>query len=275
MQKNKAPIFLALIWLIFTASLVGWWWWHGVHTAHDERIQRMLFWEGGFLLLVVLAGGGALVFYTSTNLRRHARLQFFFSTFAHDLKTSISRLRLQAEVLEENHSKTPELEKLMGNIQRLDLQLENSLWIAGLGERTLFVENLKLSDVIRSLKTEFPDLKIDLKRDAIVKADQRALQVVLRNLLQNSIIHGEANAIIIDTEVSGHLVLIQVSDNGKGISEAHFPYLGKEPLYHDNSHSNGIGLYLTRQLLKSMKGDYQFKTTPAFTNIVLLEGSLS
>lgn len=274
MQKNKAPIFLALIWLIFTASLVGWWWWHGVHTAHDERIQRMLFWEGGFLLLVVLAGGGALVFYTSTNLRRHARLQFFFSTFAHDLKTSISRLRLQAEVLEENHSKTPELEKLMGNIQRLDLQLENSLWIAGLGERTLFVENLKLSDVIRSLKTEFPDLKIDLKRDAIVKADQRALQVVLRNLLQNSIIHGEATAIVIEAEAKASHIHICVSDNGKGVSEAHLQHLGKEPLHHQNSHSNGIGLYLTRRLLKSMKGDYQFTTQP-FTNIVILEGALS
>lgn len=272
MKNARGPTLLATLWLIFTASLVAWWWFLGVRMATGERAQRMMFWEGAFLLIVVLVGGGALVFYTRSHQRRHQRLKFFFSTFAHDLKTSISRLRLQAEVLEENQTRTPELEKLMTSIQRLDLQLENSLWMASLGERNLFVENLRLSELIRSLKTEFADLKIDLKRDAIVQADQRALQVVFRNLFQNAIIHGEASAAFVDTEQKGTDVLIKVSDNGKGISTRYLPHLGKEPLRNQSSETNGIGLYLTRRLLLSMKGNYQFATEPSFTNIVTLSG---
>lgn len=143
-----------------------------------------------------------------------------------------------------------------------------------LEERNLFVENLKLSEIIRSLKAEFADLTIDLKRDATIRADKRALQVVFRNIFQNAIIHGEATTAFVDAQESGQNVHIKVTDNGKGISSQHLPHLGKEPLTNKSSETNGIGLYLTRRLLLSMKGNYLFQAEPTFTNVVILTGTL-
>lgn len=273
--KGKGPIYIAWAWLIFTASLVIWWWIFGMNTATDERVYRMMLWEGGFLVLFILVGGSALVFYTSSHSSRHARLKFFFSTFAHDLKTSITRLRLQGELLQENMQSTSNnqaLEKLLGNIQRLDLQLENSLWMASLDDRQLLTEEFKLSEVLLHLRAENPDLKIELQKDAKIKADKRALQVVIRNIFQNSIIHGEATSVSVSSSTNGTELKIEITDNGKGLSKE-ISSLGKAPLTLSNSQTNGIGLYLSAELLKRMNGGFQYRSEPKFTNILLVPSS--
>lgn len=272
--KGKGPTYTALAWLIFTASLVIWWWIFGVQTAADDRVYRMMLWEGGFLVMFILVGGSALVFYTNSHAQRHKRLKFFFSTFAHDLKTSMTRLRLQAEMLQEDlsgHSNAQALEKLMENIQRLDLQLENSLWMASLDDRMLLTEDFKLSEVLASLRAENPDLKIDLQQDAKIRADKRALQIVIRNIFQNSIIHGEANTVSVASSQNGQQLKIEFTDNGKGLSQQ-ISHLGREPLKSQNSQTNGIGLYLSAQLLQRMNGRYEYQTAPKFTNIILING---
>ncbi|PMZ42889.1 hypothetical protein, partial [Pseudomonas sp. FW306-02-H05-AA] len=79
-----------------------------------NRYQHMLLWEGSFLLLVVLAGGIALLYFSFLDLRRHEQLKTFFSSFTHDLKTSLTSLRLQAEIIEENQvSSSPNLVRLL------------------------------------------------------------------------------------------------------------------------------------------------------------------
>ena len=141
--KPHVKTALAIIWFAFTFSLVTWWWiffllrLNPTEDASIEQLRkshRMFAWEGSILLAAILLGGIALVIFTYRDQKRHQRLRFFFSTFSHDIKTSIARLRLQAEVLEEDlHSNThPVMKRLIQDIQRLDLQLENSLLLSNL-----------------------------------------------------------------------------------------------------------------------------------------------
>ncbi|MFZ4405548.1 MAG: sensor histidine kinase, partial [Pseudobdellovibrionaceae bacterium] len=98
-KRHHYKTILAVMWFLFTFSLVTWWWIYGLHQVSIyyptdfQKKYSMLLWEGFFLLVTLFAGGAALIFFTWQDQRRHEKLKLFFSTFTHDLKTSISRLR--------------------------------------------------------------------------------------------------------------------------------------------------------------------------------------
>lgn len=272
--------FLAIIWFLFTFSLVTWWWvfWMQRFDA-NEKAYRMFVWEGSVLLTAVLIGGGSLILFTFRDSQRHQRLRFFFSTFSHDIKTSIARLRLQAEVLEEDlkSNSNPVLKRLIHDIHRLDLQLENSLLLSSLEEGQLLIEKIPLSSLMILLRSEFLDLSVELERDAFLQGDRRALLSVFRNLFQNAVLHGQASNIRLSVRASQNgRIEIQVKDNGLGF-RGETARLGSEILISKNSQGNGIGLLLTRRLLNKMTGDVRFESPDhqGFTAIITLKGSLS
>lgn len=269
---------LSLFWFLFTISLVIWWWVFalqqldlltGVLNQHKfESLQRMLFWEGAVLVSAVFLGGLTLLVLTNRELARNRRLRSFFSNFTHDLKTSITRLRLRTEVLAEKMEGT-EFEKLMMEVNRLDLQLENSLWIARGQEDRLLPQNVKLSQVIGALRVEWPELEIKLLQDATVSADLQALKSILRNLLQNSSLHGAATCVDVAVKIEKRSASIVVSDNGSGYSGDR-TQLGLNLLKSRSEKGNGLGLYLTKDLLNRMNGKIHFLETDKGFSVQLL-----
>ncbi len=258
----KFKTILAIVWFVFTFSLVGWWLIYSLNRTDLSPVaHRMFQWEGSILLAAVLIGGGTMIFLTYRDEKRHERLKFFFSTFSHDIKTSISRLRLQAEVLEENFEQVtnPVFQRLIQDINRLDLQLENSLLLSNLEESPLFIEEMSLSQIIQLLRADFSDLKIELTRDARVQADKRAFISVIRNLLQNSVVHGKAEAVQIQPRLDKNTLVILIQDNGSGFS-GDLKKLGEEILSSQDLRGNGIGLLLSRRLMQKMKGELEFSS---------------
>nr|BFD64330.1 hypothetical protein BdHM001_30110 [Bdellovibrio sp. HM001] len=277
---------LAILWFAFTFSLVGWWWIYFLIKLSPENASleemkfshRMFAWEGSILLAAILFGGIALVIFTYRDQKRHQRLRFFFSTFSHDIKTSIARLRLQAEVLEEDLNTTshPVMKRLIQDIQRLDLQLENSLLLANLEAGTLLKEQVSLSELLSSLRSEFSELTVELEREAKILGDRRALLSVLRNLLQNSVLHGKATTVKIKVRPhSEGRIELTLQDNGLGFKGI-LKKLGSEILMSQDVRSNGIGLLLTKRLLEKMKGDIWFesKENEGFISHIELQGTL-
>jgi signal transduction histidine kinase len=117
--RTRIKTVLAIVWLLITFSIVAWWLVYSLQREDiSESAHRMFAWEGSILLACVLLGGGTMAFLTYKDEQRQHRLQFFFSTFSHDIKTSIARLRLQADVLEEDaeQSKNPVFKRLLHDI---------------------------------------------------------------------------------------------------------------------------------------------------------------
>lgn len=286
--KPHVKTALAILWLAFTFSLVAWWVFFLLHlnpseSASPEQLSvshRMFKWEGSILLTAILLGGFALVAFTYRDQKRHERLRFFFSTFSHDIKTSIARLRLQSEVLEEElqGNTHPVLKRLIQDIQRLDLQLENSLLLANLDEGKLLRETVSLSDLISSLRNEFPELSLELDRDATVSGDRRAFLSVFKNLLQNSVVHGKASSIHLKVRLlNSSRIEILLADDGLGFKGSlPLQKLGSEILKSQDSRSNGIGLHITKRLLQRMNGDIHFesKENEGFKSFIEIEGTL-
>lgn len=276
--KPNVKTLLAIIWFAFTFSLVTWWWIFFLIRFRSSDSHRMFAWEGSILIAAILIGGIALIIFSYRDQKRHQRLRFFFSTFSHDIKTSIARLRLQAEVLEEdlNGNNSPVMKRLIQDIQRLDLQLENSLLLANLEEGQMLREDVSLNNLFGSLKNEFPDLSLEIEKEASIKGDRRALMSVFRNLLQNAVIHGKADTIRIKVRaLNSHRLELVVSDNGLGF-KGNLNKLGSEILISTDSRGNGIGLLITKRLLEKMNGDVKFesKENSGFSSIIQVEGRL-
>ncbi len=267
LQNDRWKLGLSIFWFVFTFSMVTWWWIFaleqlenlGVGLAPEKFIsfRRMLLWEGSILLIFIFGGGAALLTLTNQERLRNLRLRLFFSNFSHDLKTSLGRLRLRTEVLAQQ-APSSDLQKLMDEVSRLDLQLENSLWVSKGEEQKLFAQEISLHQLISKLRPEWPEVEIHLHENAVLKGDPQALQSVLRNLLQNARFHGAATRIEIRVEaLSQQRLALIFQDNGQGYT-GDLKNLGRAMLSGDNSKSNGIGLYLTRSLLKRMDSEISF-----------------
>ncbi|MFZ4403740.1 MAG: ATP-binding protein, partial [Pseudobdellovibrionaceae bacterium] len=153
------------------------------------------------------------------------------------------------------------IERLINDITTLDLQLENSLWLSQFDNYKFQAEAFFISKSIESLKMLFPEIQIELQKEAEVFTDRRALELVLKNLFHNSILHGKAQKIKIDVVThKNSLLQISIVDDGQGFQGV-AASLGKEILKSQHSKGNGIGLYLCKQLIKRLKGQIILNAT--------------
>jgi len=276
-KHNRLAIFLVALWVVFTVTLTAWWLIFGLrqldlinqsnleNAAQLNRHYQMLLWEGGILITSLVGGGLALFYFARREQKRHAQVEEFFAAFTHDAKTALASLRLQAESLQEDYAGSgpnPLLDRLLRDTLRLQLQLENSLFLVNLSRGKFFLEPISLSTCIDNLRRHWPDLRIHQQGDAMVFADARALESVLTNLIQNSVTHGCAPEIVIavDSDQKNRLSL-QIADNGQGFA-GDFNQLGRLFVRHGRSSGSGVGLYIVRQLIKRMNGTIVFDNGP-------------
>jgi signal transduction histidine kinase len=278
--KISFKLILAIVWSLFTTSLIVWWWIWALKLSDQvsEQNHRMIKYEGIALIGFVILGGIFLVSYVWQDHKRNQKIQLFFSTFSHDIKTSISRLRLQAEIMEEElpQDKHPSLSRFIQDVVQLDLQLENSLLFTNINKYQFLMEKVKLSQLIGTIRTDFTHLNIELKQDAELTTDKKWFLSILKNVFQNSLLHGKASIIEISVQPEAHeSIAISIKDNGLGYTNGNISLLGSDIFKSNHSQSNGIGLYLSKSLLHKMNGSLTFSSTPqGFTSHINLKGKI-
>jgi signal transduction histidine kinase len=251
----------AVVWLVLTVSLAGWWMNIGL-SMRSERLHRMFVWEGAAFIALLVAGGVAILVAIRREHRRRESLETFFLSFTHDLKTSLASVQLQAEQLLEEWpagiSRTP-LDRLLNDTLRLQIQLENSLFVAQPDGR-LLTERVQASAAIARLAQDWPDLVVDVRGDACVIADARGFDAVLRNLFQNAVVHGDATHVTVHVEPqpSTNTVRLTVVDDGRGVPAEALAALGLPFSRSGPASGSGIGLFVSRQIIDRMNGAMRF-----------------
>ena len=262
----------AVAWLVLTVALAVWWLVFGIGQARQlesagagatpaGRVERMLVWEGVVFIGLLLSGGVLLILAIHRESARRAAVEAFFMAFTHDLKTSLASLRLQADSLKEDlpgADGNANLDRLMKDAVRLQLQLENSLYYAQ-REGQLYVESISMADLVRRVAVDWPELEVQVAGDARVRADERALVAVLRNVLQNAVVHGGARSVSVQIERSAAgQVTTTLADDGRGAPPDVIRSLGRPLARAAAFHGSGVGLLISQHLLGRMRGAARF-----------------
>jgi signal transduction histidine kinase len=273
------------VWIVLTVSLASWWLVLGLkqadridaiggpQTMELAHVRQMLGWEGGTFIALLLAGGIGLLLSVRREHLRRREIEAFFMAFTHDLKTSLASLQLQAESLREDLPEVRDnanLDRLMKDALRLQLQLENSLYFAE-PDGGLYLEPVDLGAFITRVSGDWPELAVRVDGDAHALVDSRALESVVRNLLQNAVTHGHARTMTVTVEarVAGR-VTITARDDGRGASAEVIETLGRPFTRPTPMSGTGVGLFVSRRLVRRMRGELAFAAAPGegFTAVV-------
>jgi signal transduction histidine kinase len=243
--------------------------------AHAQwmKTQRMLFWESGTYFGLLIASMIVLFALYWRDMKRTRSLQAFFASLTHELRTPLTSIRLQAESIADestpgalNDAQKHLLERLLEDSQRLELQVDRILELARVeGGGPLFTQPIRvrpwMERMIRDWEarnSDRADVKVEIQ-DLQIEADSVAMQIILKNLLENSLRHSQQDRVQIEirTTVEAGNVYLHFKDNGRGF-QGNGKYLGKLFEKGENSQGAGVGLYLVQALMKRMGGLAQF-----------------
>ena len=179
------------------------------------------------------------------------------SGISHDLRTPLTRLKLQLAMLNQKELS----EKMSKDIDEMEKMLDDYLQFAKtqLQEKTVEINLNKLFDEIRN---NFNNTKLSFenKKEIYLKCRPLALKRTFENVIQNGLTYGENVYVNLDKSVNR--VLILVEDDGPGIPEDQYKNVFK-PFYRlDKSRSLnksgvGLGLAIVEDVINSHGGNIQ------------------
>lgn len=182
---------------------------------------------------------------------------------SHELRTPITKAKLRMEFMPESDEK----DQLKGDINEIDLLISDLLEAERLNNdhSALVSERVLLANFVRSIAESFKsnngEIEIEIPvNDLEFEIDKLRIRLLITNLLNNAVRHGKGNLINVRVSFSGDRGIIEVKDNGEGISEEHITQI-TEPFYRADSARQrntggfGLGLYLCRLIAQAHGGE--------------------
>ena len=219
----------------------------------------------------------------------------FLQNLAHEFKTPIFAIQGYVDTLLGGAMDNPEiskrfLENAARNVDRMVNLVEDLDEISKLesGQQPLYKENFVIQDIIRegyeslSIKTNARNIKCSIKKGCespiIVFADKEKIRQVINNLVENATKYGKKDGSIVASiyKTDGQHVLVELSDDGIGISEEHLPRIFERFYRTDRGRSRdiggtGLGLAICKHIIEAhgetmhVRSKLDLGTTVGFT----------
>ncbi len=180
------------------------------------------------------------------------------SGISHDLRTPLTRLKLQLAMLNQQDVS----KKMSKDIDEMEKMLNDYLQFA----KTQAQENtseIDLNNILNSLVIDFNTEKISLvKSKELIKLKGRptALKRSFENIIQNGLIYG--NKVNVDVQKGNNRAFVVIEDDGPGIPEDQYKNVFKPFFRLDKSRSLnqsgvGLGLAIVEDIINSHGGNIQ------------------
>ena len=199
----------------------------------------------------------------------------FLQNLSHELKTPIFAIQGYVDTLLNGALDKPEvnikfLQSTSRNIDRLVNLVDDLDSISKLesGEQLLLKDSFIIQDLLKevyetlSFKADEKQIKCVIKKGCelplVVFADKEKIRQVFINLVDNAIKYGKQSGTIEASfyKVDGAKVLIEISDDGSGISEEHLPRIFERFYQTDLARSrkvggSGLGLSICKHIIEA------------------------
>jgi signal transduction histidine kinase len=244
--------------------------------SEERRRINQYAWEGGFFLLALAVCNGVIFRALRAEARVRQEQDNFLALVSHQFKTPLASLQLSLETmamrpLSAEQSRTL-IDRMLSDLARMEAMVTQILESNRLerGRIDLKVEPIELGGAVGRVVSHLDEraakekitIAADIARGMYVMADPLALDVVVRNLLENAIAAvtpvGGGTISLTARRVNGEVEL-SVRDTGVGFRPADGARLfEKFTRLHPGGGSSyfgtGLGLYIVRRLMQLAGG---------------------
>ena len=203
----------------------------------------------------------------------------FISTVSHEMRTPLTSIRGFSQTLLASWDKIDDNNKkkfikiIEEQSNRLINLVENILSVSKINSEKYVYTKVNVNSVIENLLPLFTEqyktkkYKLNLSKNIpYCRLDNDKFQQILTNLFDNAGKYSQdGKEILVSTEIVDNDVIIKVKDNGVGIKKEDFPKIFQKFSRLENhltgkTQGNGLGLYITKQLVDNMNGSLTFES---------------
>lgn len=166
---------------------------------------------------------------------------------SHDLKTPITRIRLQLELMEQDNNITA----LKEDLTQMDATINDYLEFAR-GEEMFFTKFYDIEKLIVKIIPVGFDINVQIKGVIRASVNKNQLLRALTNFINNA--QRFASKIVVKVYETTHDILIEIHDNGPGISEQDIkkvftPFYRVENSRNKDYGGIGLGMSISRDII--------------------------
>ena len=181
------------------------------------------------------------------------------SGISHDLRTPLTRMKLQIAFIKDKELAT----KLTEDINEMEKMLNEYLQFTS----SSFLEKnekFNLSELINSTTTNYnnKNISVNLMPEIYINGRKNLIKRCINNLIDNAIKYGDK--VNVELSKSANNFFIKVEDNGPGVPEKEYENVFK-PFYKidkgraDSKSSVGLGLSITSDIVRSHGGNIKLE----------------
>ncbi len=204
----------------------------------------------------------------------------FIANVSHELKTPVAAMKLSLETIEEecknNPRAIPFIRKALERVNYMEQLIEDLITLSQLEsvDYKLSPVEIKLLPFVRNILKDLSDfivqknLKVEIKipNNAEVRADEKMLHAILKNLIDNAIKYNrDGGKIEIAFKELKNEYEISVCDTGRGIPKSHLPFIFERFYRVERSRSRklggtGLGLSIVKLATDRMGGKVEVES---------------
>ena len=180
------------------------------------------------------------------------------SGISHDLRTPLTRIKLQLAVIKDKGLS----EKISKDVDEMEKMLNEYLQFTRTGAKDK-TETFDIGELLIEIISKYENKNIEMKCSKKIYFNGRKNLITrcINNLLDNSVKYAEK--ISVNLEKNKSIIFLSIEDNGPGVDKSEFSNIIK-PFYKidksrsKNKSSVGLGLSISSDIVKSHGGDIQF-----------------
>ncbi|WP_439287328.1 envelope stress sensor histidine kinase CpxA [Lonepinella sp. BR2357] len=201
------------------------------------------------------------------------------STASHELRTPLTRMQLAASLIRRKMGDSSELQRIENETNRLNTMVSDLLLVSATQiKNSAYREHIKLpemwQDVLQDAWFEAQELNIQMQVRQQIKSPENyqiygnleGLSSMLENVIRNALKYTHS-LIEVNFSVQDNTLLIQVDDNGEGLSPTEYerifsPFYRVDEYRTQQKTGTGLGLAIVQNTVQSHQGKVWAEKSP-------------